>query len=702
MIRALTVTFLGILLLLLPLLPGRAAADGQDSWRLAFQGNAHLAESVLREAVAEELADFSRAEFPETMADDAAFLLESTYKKQGYAFAKVSYGIFAEPDGTRLQFNISEGVLVEVASLVIYGNSAFATDELLAFFAEKDDDVFGSDFHRFVESDIRDALAGIADFYKGEGFLRVAIDEPVFLFSEDRSRVEVRLTIQEGEKTTVGAIGFLGDILEEARPELDKLTADMTGKPLVGRRKLMLRSGVQEVYGNLGYPDAKIDIKEKRSDSSAAVDLVCTVISGPRVTIGAIRVSGNTRTETDFILQRLALQEGEQFSSLKKRESFRRLYQTGLFSKVAIVLAEGLSETERLLEVQVEETLSREIFFQAGWGSYEFLRGSSGFQDNNIFGSGRVFRAEVGGSIKSANVEAAIRDPWILGSDITADLPVFYRYREEPSFTSEEIGLSMLLVKDLRKDLSVTMGYLYSSTKTKDITALEVIAPESDYTVASIKLQTTLDNRNDIFFPTGGRKISAVAEIAEPSMGSGLSFYRFNFGARQFYPLGKKNTLALHYETGAIFPGRNQVIIPIGERFFNGGENTVRSFQESELGPKDSSGDPLGGLAFNVFSVEMRRLLTDRLAASLFMDYGNVAPNLSPEEDEQRPFTDRQAVIDRTLSDYFSDFRPGLGAGVQYLLPVGPARLDFAWNPAQDKDREEDNVTVHFSIGMAF
>jgi outer membrane translocation and assembly module TamA len=107
-------------------------------------------------------------------------------------------------------------------------------------------------------------------------------------------------------------------------------------------------------------------------------------------------------------------------------------------------------------------------------------------------------------------------------------------------------------------------------------------------------------------------------------------------------------------------------------------------------------------MAYNVLNVELRRLLTDRLAASLFLDYGNVSPNLSPEEDSDGPFSDRQDVIDRTLRDYFSDFRPGLGAGLQYLLPVGPARLDFAWNPDQDRDREEDSFTVHFSIGMAF
>ncbi|MCJ7599878.1 MAG: outer membrane protein assembly factor BamA [Desulfobulbaceae bacterium] len=709
-------TLIGLLILLFLLHPLRDAAGAENiaagaaagsvgkngDFRVVFQGNDHLSDSNLRAAVAEELAGFAGSDFPEAKADDAAFMIESTYKKAGYAFVKAAYRIAAEKDGTLLEFTITEGPQVLVSGIIINGNHTFTNKELLSFFEEKSRGLLGTGSLVFVKSEIRDGISAIRDLYTGDGFLQVKIDEPEFVFSPDRSRVEARLAITEGQRITVGAIRFQGDILADAGGELDKLAAELTGKPFLGRRKLMLKSGVQEIYGNRGYPDVQVDIDENRDDSSSEINLTCTIMSGPQVVIAGIEVVGNTRTDREFIVNRLALRQGDTFSSRKERESFQRLYQTGLFSRVGLDLSEGANANERILTVHVEEALGREVFFQGGWGSYELLRGSAGFQDRNIFGSGRVFRAEVGGSIKSANVEAGVRDPRIFGTDISADLPVFFRYREEPSFTREELGMSVLFTKDLRKDLSVSLAYLYSSIKTRDIVAMDIAEPESDYTTAGLKLQTTLDTRNDIFFPTSGRRIFAAAEIAEPSLGSDLSFYRFNFGARQFYPLSKKNTLALRYATGVIFPSRNQITIPIGERFFNGGENTVRSFRESELGPQNASGDPLGGMAFNVFTVELRRLLTDRLAASLFLDYGNVSPNLSPEEDSDGPFTDRQDVIDRTLSDYFTDFRPGLGVGLQYLLPVGPARLDFAWNPDQDRDREEDSFTVHFSIGMAF
>ena len=55
-----------------------------------------------------------------------------------------------------------------------------------------------------------------------------------------------------------------------------------------------------------------------------------------------------------------------------------------------------------------------------------------------------------------------------------------------------------------------------------------------------------------------------------------------------------------------------------------------------------------------------------------------------------------------TFSQYFKDFRTGVGFGLQYQLPVGPARVDFAFNPDQDTDRDEDFFVFHFSVGMAF
>jgi outer membrane protein assembly complex protein YaeT len=670
--------------------------------RLVFTGNETLSSSSLEKEVERELEDFFESDFPEAKGDDAAFLIENLYRKTGYHFVHVEYRLKTEKNGTSLEFIVSEGPQVQVRGITVSGNTFFADDELLSFFAGNTEGILGFGGSVFVESEIRDAISSIHSLYTSEGFLKVDIGKPVYTFIEDQSQVKIHISINEEIRILIGKIDYKGEILENAQEELEDLSRKLSGKPFLRRLKLILQSGVREIYGNLGYPDVSITIDEVSHPDSPQVDLSCSISSGSRVTIASIEVTGNERTDTGFIIKRLALKPGELYTFKKRRESFRKLYQTGLFSRVTISLEKTAAPEKRQVKVMLEEALSREIFLYGGWGSYELLRGSAGYQDKNIFGLGRIFRFEGGGSLKSGYVEATVRDPYILGTDITADFPVFYRSREEPSFTREEYGGSVLFSKRLSRDLSASLRYQYSRARTKDISADTVIEQENDYTIASLKAQTTLDNRDDVLFPTSGYRMFGSAEVAEPALGSNLSYYRFNFGIRSFIALSEKNILAMRYDTGVILPGRNQVIIPIGERYFNGGENKVRSFRESELGPKDSSGDPLGGNAFNVFSIEIRRLLTDNLVATIFVDYGNISPNFSPEEENIDTSIDRQDVIDRTFDDYFSDFRPAVGFGLQYLLPVGPARLDFAWNPDQDKERDEDSFNFHFSIGMAF
>jgi outer membrane protein assembly factor BamA len=290
-----------------------------------------------------------------------------------------------------------------------------------------------------------------------------------------------------------------------------------------------------------------------------------------------------------------------------------------------------------------------------------------------------------------------------LNTEITADFPLFYNYREEPSFTREDVGLSASFSRPFGAHVSGTAGYTLRNTDISDVDAdagEDVVA--ETYNFASLKVQGTYDDRDDPFYPTRGRRFTLGLEHADEVLGGEITFTRLTAGMRYFHAFGPDTVLGLRYTTGFIFPGGGEGTVPIGERFFNGGENSVRSFRQSELGPKDPSGDPVGGLAFNTVNVELRRKLIGDLSGALFFDMGNVAPNRSySERGRQAPENSSEAVSD-TLDDYFTDFRYGVGAGLQYMLPIGPVRADLAFNPDADHDRDEDDWVFHFSVGMAF
>jgi outer membrane protein insertion porin family len=565
--------------------------------------------------------------------------------------------------------------------------------------------IFGrSDERPFVLAELQAGVGRVRDFYLTRGYLDIDVGTPRLAFTEDRRRVKIEVPISEGRIYLLTDVQFRGDLNEAAAEDLRRLRQDMAGQAYNRSHRLIVQSRLEEIFGNLGYPEMQVALEEKRLPAPEGVLLLADIAPGERLTIGAIRIEGNVKTNSDFIRRRMKFKPGDRYSLKGERESFRTLYRTGLFSKVDLSLEDQGQPAQRDLVVSVVEGPSREFYIEPGWGSYELLRLKLGWREKNPWGDGRNVGLETIVSVKSRLVLANMVDPWFLDTEITADVPFYYNYREEPSFTREDIGVSPSFSRQLSDHVTATAAYTFRNTDISDVdaaAALEDIDTET-YNFASIKLQGTFDDRDDPFYPGRGKRLTFSIEHADDALGGDITFTRMTAGMRYFYSLSRGSVLALRYATGLIYPGPGETTVPISERFFNGGENSVRSFRQSELGPQDLSGDPVGGLAFNTINIELRQSLIGDLSGSLFFDLGNVAPNRSISEGGRRPPENRSDAVSDTLADFFDDFRPGIGFGLQYKLPIGPLRCDLAFNPDADDDRDEDDWVFHFSVGMAF
>jgi len=668
---------------------------------IRFEGNTSISSADLRKAADRELASFKGDGGRRADADDAAFQIELAYRKAGYAFAAVGYRIEEVGDKRTVTFIVTEGPRVRVGGIRFRGNSAFTSRELESFFEQRTMGLLGRGKLLFVRSEIDHTLSRIRDFYREHGYMDMVVGKPQSEFSADRARVTITVPIREGTRYVIQEVTFAGDIPPGAEKALREARSEFTGKSYFSRRKQTLRSRVFGICGNLGYPDTLVEVEERGPGPRGDTTLSVTISPGPLVTISGVEVRGNGRTRTSFIKKRLRLHPGDRYDAAKIQESFTELYKTGLFSRVDLDLVATEVKDRRILQVTVTESKAKELFLEPGWGSYEKLRFKVGFREKNLFGRGIVFGSEIKVSLRDEAANVSLTDRSLFGKDITATMPVYYHRREEPSFTRSDYGASLLFSKSLTDHLMATGGYGFRITKLSGTDA-PAASEDDNYNLGSVKAQTTYDNRDDLFFPTEGLRSFISAEYADSVLGGNITFTRLTGGTRHFFRLGKKTVLGVRYGTGLILPGSEQVSVPLAERFFNGGENTVRSFKESDLGPKDTSGNPAGGLAFNVFNIELRQRLVGNLVGTLFFDYGNVAPNRSRQE-LGKPAYDRSSdILSDTFSDYFKNFRPGVGFGFQYLLPIGSARLDFAFNPDRDSERGEDSFVIHFSVGMAF
>jgi len=324
-----------------------------------------------------------------------------------------------------------------------------------------------------------------------------------------------------------------------------------------------------------------------------------------------------------------------------------------------------------------------ELYAEPGYGSYERARLRIGLQENDLWGTGKRLGVESIVGPLAQRVKIDLIDPWFLDTDMIGGLFVSGNHREEPSFTLDELSAGLNLTRRWNERIGTTLGYQFRKTELDDVDVItsEVAELIDDVDISSIAVTINRDTTRQLFSPTRGTRSRVRLEWASRLLGSEIDFLSTGLFHARYHALGERTVLALAARTGLIVPLESGEEIPLQLRRFNGGENTVRSFREHELGPTDSDGEPTGGETFTVLSVELRRHLAGRFSGALFVDVGNV------DEDAEEYLS-------------FRDLRSGVGLGLRYLLPIGHVRLDAAVNP--DAEDDEDDVVVHLSIGMAF
>ncbi|MEO6708986.1 MAG: BamA/TamA family outer membrane protein [Planctomycetota bacterium] len=647
---------------------------------MSFEGDHTFGTLDLREVVAAEVGEAVEGKWERSAVDDGAFAIERFYARQGFGFARVDWNlVHVENKPDRAVFHIEENSRVAFEDLEFVGASSISRRTMEEFFPKPSRSVAHPVW--WVESRIANAAKDLEDYFYKNGYLDARVSEPVTSFDAKQRHARVRVEVVEGVLSRITKIALEGGP-EDIQAALQRAADAFTGRPYSPLVAGAVRGQLEEVLAARGYADGKASAGTPERGADGATAVTFTIVPGPRVRIASVEIRGAKRTQRDTVLELLKLNRGDFYSSDKERESFRALYQSGLFSSVRVSLAPG-SEEERVLIVELNEANAVELYVEPGYGSYERVRVGLGGRLKNLFGTGRSL--DIDGSLAelAQRGRVSLITPRVFGTDIRSTFSVFANRREEPSFTSRENGLAWNFARRLSRRLSATLGYEFRSTSVSDV---DVIGPQVQalidaVEISSVALTPVFDTRDSVFVPSKGGITKLTYQVADGTIGSELDFLRLRFAHSTYLPVWDDGVLAVSWRTGLIVPTHNSDSIPLQERFFNGGENTVRSFREDQLGPTDVRGNPLGGEVYHVFSIELRQKLTGNLDAGLFFDTGNVQ-------------------LDH--NDFFEStgFRDAIGIGLRYVLPIGPIRLDLGFNP--DPDNGESPSVLHFTVGMAF
>jgi len=598
-------------------------------------------------------------------AADAALVMEDRLRADGYAHATVAFEI--EPD--MLHFRVQRGPRTHLHSLQFEGNRALGKDEFAHLFVFPGSGPLGAGQPIFVRSQIDAAAAELEAFYLLRGYYRVAVRVDRVGWSGDKTEADVTIAIDEGIRYEVTQVEFEG---------IEPVDLDLVGRPYEARLPVQAAAGLRRELLDKGYQRCEIDGTAKIDDETGACVLRFAVDRGPKVAIGELGFEGNERTKTRFLRRRAALPEGEVLTQDLLEQATSRLYRTGLFQLVRPRLSDAGDDVSNVL-FELKESLARSVDLEVGYGSYELIRGAVRFTDRNFLGIGRTFKAEINGSVRGGGVEFGIRDPYILGEKNVLDVETGYLFREEPSFDLSSFHASVVVKREINKIWSAHGGYSFRDEEATNVKVPIDAEAEGFIRTAGLVFGVTRDTRDSSYLPTKGTLISAAVLWSSPSLGADLDFFELDCGFAQLFRLRPGTVFGISGRFRSRTILNDDPDLPIQQRYFLGGATTVRSFYEDQLGPVEND-EPRGGLTSLEASAELRQRLKGEFYGAAFFDYGTL---------------DVEGFSVRGLPGY------AIGMGLRYYLPVGPIRLDIAYNPGE-LFAADTRWALHLAFGFSF
>ena len=413
-----------------------------------------------------------------------------------------------------------------------------------------------------------------------------------------------------------------------------------------------------------GYLDARYTRAELRifmARQQAQVHLLLD--TGPRYFFGPISIRQDI-LDPDFVQQFVHIREGEPFSTDALLELQLALSDSSYFNRVEVDPQRKATENFHVpVVITTEPSKPRRYAVGLGYGTDTGPRLSlaSEFRRINRRGHGILADIRLSEILQSAGVQY-----YIPIGNMVSDKLVFSSHIESESFADGGSSDRFTLGASRNEEWGPLQRRLYINYQHEDFSL-----GDDDSTVDFFIPGVTLSQlrADDVLFPRRGYSWSTDLR-GSPGVISNTAFARIDLAGKLVFPLGKRGRLLLRSRLGAMSVD-DFTVLPTSERFFAGGDQSVRGYDNQTLAPQDASGDVVGGQYLAVGSIELDYMFVGNFGAAVFVDSGNAADDFLPSP------------------------KTGAGIGFRWRSPVGMLRIDIA-HPFDDSD---DNYRLHVSIG---
>ncbi len=632
--------------------------------------------------------EFKRGEaFQEYMIKEAEEKIKSLYQVKGFFFAGVDVvSKKSTRDLINIHIRVREGEKVEIKSIRFYGNKKLSSDVLSDQMETKQKSwmSFFDEAGIYKKDILKLDVFRLEGFYQDSGFIKVRVQEPKINIDEKNKEINISINIIEGSQYRVGKINSKSDDTISEKNILKALKVKSGDVYSLSK----IRKGVMDVsdlYSARGHAYADINPLTKINESTRTVDITIDVDKGRKIYVGEINVMGNTRTLDNVIRREFRLKEGELFDSVKLRRSKQRINNLQFFEDVKIDTRRGKESDLIDIITTVTERPTGSINVGAGFSSQENLIFNAGLSQNNFLGRGQRVVFSTNLSSRRTDFNLSLTDPRIFDSEVSAGVDAFNRKTNYYSYKARNTGAGLRLGRSLSEYDWLGINYNFSNVKVTDVAPDRISSYLKNQTRVTSRISTTFarDTRDDFMNPSTGSRHVVRFQLA--GLG-GEKFHKMSYETSYYHPIVGKLVGMLHGKI-AWADGWGDDNLPVFERYYMGGPKSLRGYTIKNIGPKDSSNNPLGGNQSLLLNAELQYPFTKGFRGFLFYDRGQL-------------YGGGDSVSTTTNTWDLGDMRDSIGAGIRFLSPFGP--IGFAYGFKLDKAPGEEDAEFHFTAGNSF
>jgi outer membrane protein insertion porin family len=578
-------------------------------------------------------------------------------------------------------FRVKPGPRWHVDAVAITGLTVLPLKTARAFFRMESMLFVLAKTNAYSPAHVASATGALLGELQRRGYADAVVHADAAKIDERTGAVALHVAVTEGARWQVAVVRFEG---AEAAPVTLPTTTEWIGQAWSAALREKLKEAIRRAYYQKGFPDVSVRIMAEPGavqGGQKSVTVTAQIRPGAQVKIGQVRFEGNVITRESVLRHSAQVQADDPLDPLALANARFRLSRLGVFDQVDLRY-EPADGAVRDPVFTLKESQHYEASLLFGYGSYEQVRGGVEFRHVNLWGLAHQSRILLVQSMKSTSGDYTYSVPELFGESIDGAARLFALQRQEVAFQRQEYGASVTLKRPipwLRAE--GTAGYTFQVLRNnKNELATQATDPEQ-MDVASIDFGLTGDHRDNPLRPRRGYRWFTQIELAARSLGGTAEYQRLELGAAYHTPWGEGHWVHIGVTHGVITTlGTTDGTLPVNKRFFPGGDNSIRGYQNGEAAPRGADGLFVGAKSYVLINFELEQALTPNWSAVAFVDALGTAAQL-----KDYPFSERLYTA---------------GLGVRYQTLIGPIRVEYGHN--LNPRPGDPRGTWQISIGYPF